>query len=182
MSHFLHTFSFFSFFFFFNAFHPCSLLTTTADAGSWPPRDPNFRHLDPDQDEEELVLPSSPWTYDNNSLNPDLTPSNSHLPARSRKRIRRAAVPPYHPDHDDDSRSFASHQSSSDETDSEDFRGPLVRRGSEGYEVKSVGRDELLRQWIKNQVSKAGRYHIYVTQPDVESADEKSSDIHYYPA
>lgn len=129
-----------------------------ANAISWPPRDPNDerRHNRPFQ------LPSSPWTYENGSVNPNLRPSNDSLRQRSGQRV--SSVPPYHPDYrgsaDDDS----------DEYD-DNVEAPLNRKrlGSEGYEVQPIDREKLLAQFILDQAAQDGRYVAYEPEPHSES-------------
>ncbi|KAF8640367.1 hypothetical protein AX17_000038 [Amanita inopinata Kibby_2008] len=135
----------------------------------WPPQDP-------DRIEHEFNLPESPWTYDNDSLNPDLQPSNSQSRQSSTVKRRRpkqpgvSSVPPYHSDYkpeaivavdDDDSSSF-----------SEDNVAPHVRRGSEGYEVRSIGREELLHRYLEELGEKPGRYVRYTPHPESNSESE----------
>ena len=47
--------------------------------------------------------------------------------------------------------------------------GHIVRRGSEGYEIRPVDREEILRRYILSRGSEAGRYKRYVPEPDSES-------------
>lgn len=47
-----------------------------------------------------------------------------------------------------------------------------VRRGSEGYEVRPIDREELLRRYIEEQAQEEGRYHRYVPEPDFDSEEE----------
>jgi len=153
---------------------------------SWPPEDdihPN-EHF-------EFTLPSSPWTYENGSLNPELRPYNSQIrSSQSRKRHFAntdnavSTLPPYHPDYGrDDRHSVSSSTVSSDP----DLREPeisgngtasvRVRRGSEGYEVQSIDREEILRRYIQGQVVEPGRYHIYAPEQDIEGDGDLEEHI-----
>jgi palmitoyltransferase len=153
---------------------------------TWPPED----DVHPDE-HFEFTLPSSPWTYENGSLNPELRPYNSQIrSSRSRKRHsfnKDNAVsnfPPYHPDYGKaDGHSVSSGSVSSDP----DLREPevsgngtasvQVRRGSEGYEVQSLDREEMLRRYIQGQVTEPGRYHVYAPEQDRESDGDLEENI-----
>ncbi|TBU62562.1 zf-DHHC-domain-containing protein [Dichomitus squalens] len=151
------------------------------DVGQWPPEDPD-RYLYPEDDpDHKLELPASPWTYANGSVNPDLRPTTTGTarrrnPARARAKAAEgpyASVPPYHPDY---------HRQESHETypvDSEDEdeqyadehpgrRREFLRRGSEGYEVRPIDREELLKQYIVDRTAEPGRYQLYVPDPPSE--------------
>jgi len=150
---------------------------TGADVSkTWPPED------DTRPDEHfEFTLPSSPWTYENGSLNPELRPYNSQI--RSSQSRKRHSIntdnavsdfPPYHPDYGGvDRHSISSGSVSSDP----DLREPeisgngtasvRVRRGSEGYEVQSLDREEMLRRYIQDQVAEPGRYHVYALEEHI---------------
>ncbi|KAG6889989.1 hypothetical protein C0995_012949 [Termitomyces sp. Mi166 len=145
----------------------------------WPPNDPTALHEDPEHD---LVLPSSPWTYENGDVNPNLEAFNSERRAfaRRRKRMNRRApgetlLPPYHPDYQeqvDEEFELADDESSDDEYDA---RKPLVRTGSEGYEVRPVDREELLHRYLAEIGQQPGRYKYYIPTPDGDS-DNSDSD------
>ncbi|PFH52267.1 hypothetical protein AMATHDRAFT_140409 [Amanita thiersii Skay4041] len=132
---------------------------------SWPPQDP-------DKQQHEFSLPDTPWTYENGSINPNLQPSNSSERQHTMKRRRTkhpgvSSVPPYHPDYqatvDEDADSLVS---------SDDYSQPLLRRGSEGYEVHSIGREELLERYLRELGEDPGRYVRYIPQPDTDSESE----------
>jgi hypothetical protein len=132
----------------------------------WPPRDPREdAHADPD--DHALALPASPWTFGTGSYNPALRPSSSGA------RRRHAAVPPYHPDFDagDDGRPYF--DSSSDD-DGPSRAAVRVRQGSEGPEVRPLGRDELVRRYVDENAREPGRYRRYV--PDEASASEDEEE------
>ncbi|KDQ63231.1 hypothetical protein JAAARDRAFT_147325 [Jaapia argillacea MUCL 33604] len=152
----------------------------------WPPRDPSHSPYTGPQD--MFTLPSSPWTYANDSLNPNLQPSNSRLRTanssfRRRDSRRALAVPPYHPDYSESSyvdshpiSSTSSVSSDSEEYDDQYGNGrspPRVRRGSEGYEVRPVDREEMLRRYIETQANDPERYQRYIPEP---SSEEEVSD------
>ncbi|KAI0050570.1 hypothetical protein FA95DRAFT_1487053, partial [Auriscalpium vulgare] len=138
----------------------------------WPPQDPTAVSHDPDH---KFELPDSPWTYENGSVNPDLKPSS----ARARRRHPVAAVPPFHPDYQqaDD---YTSPETSDDDYGSdageyaEGRLGGMVRRGSEGYEVRQVDREEILRRYVESRGEEAGRYRRYVPDPPSEPDSEPS--------
>lgn len=152
-------------------------LLDLCEQDSWPPSEPNHvRRTDPkyDDDEEyEMTLPASPWTYENGDLNPDLTPSNARGLSSMRRRGPVANVPPYHPDYV--ASTTAGDYNSSSVTDSDEERysgggpGHHIRRGSEGYEVQPVDREEILRRYIMTRGEEAGRYKRYVPEPDSAS-------------
>ena len=129
-------------------------------AATWPPKDPNaYPSSDPNH---VFTLPESPWTYENGSYNPSLEPSNA-----ARRRRRHANVPPYHPDYEEQ----AGVDSASEPEDALDRwaeRQPRVRRGSEGYEVRAIDREEVLRKYIESRGEDVGRYKRYVPEPPSE--------------
>ena len=63
---------------------------------------------------------------------------------------------------------------------SDEFRyseaGHDVREGSEGYEVKPVDREEILRRYILSRGEEAGHYQRYISEPhsqsELQSEDE----------
>ncbi|KAI0033963.1 zf-DHHC-domain-containing protein [Vararia minispora EC-137] len=124
----------------------------------WPPRDPSAPLHD-------FRLSESPWTYNNGSVNPSLEPSNS---AR-RRRPQAAAVPPYHPDYQE------AYDSTSEDNDGDATMNRWMgraRRGSEGYEVQAIDREEILRQYVASRGADVGRYKRYVPQPPSESSSD----------
>ncbi|KAJ3567336.1 hypothetical protein NP233_g6433 [Leucocoprinus birnbaumii] len=149
---------------------------------SWPPRDPE-QHK---PDNYDHLKSSDPWTYGNDTLNPSLQPTNSYrrrISSKSRDScIPHDRVPPYHPDYskgetyqpvdDDDEDSLVS---SSGELSDDDM--PLghdrVRRGSEGYEVRPVSREQMLRQYLESVGEDYDRYIKYIPQPDSQSETEE---------
>jgi len=51
-----------------------------------------------------------------------------------------------------------------------------VRQGSEGYEVRPIDREEILRKCIEGEVEKEGRFFKYQPEPDAPSdSDVKTS-------
>ena len=48
----------------------------------------------------------------------------------------------------------------------------IVRRGSEGYEVRPVNREEILRRYIEDQGQEMGRYQTYVPEPESEGSED----------
>ena len=71
------------------------------------------------------------------------------------------AVPPYHPDHDESQPSYRhfSQPPYADEDEDEDDRyfedrpqhRRFIRRGSEGYEVRTIDREEMMKQYVESQ-------------------------------
>ncbi|KAF8921983.1 DHHC palmitoyltransferase-domain-containing protein [Mucidula mucida] len=155
-------------------------INETAEEGyelsEWPPRDPIVEPPPP----PGFNLPDSPWTYGNGSINPDLAPSNSK--ARSTKRrVRRVAhhstLPPYHPDYQEGASSGYDYEEDSDSSFEEEQRRPLVRRGSEGYEIRPTGREDMLQSYLEQIGETPGRYHRYIPQEDSESESEEEEDV-----
>jgi palmitoyltransferase ZDHHC6 len=154
-------------------------LLFTAIHASWPPQNPTYSSDGPD---DALTLPDSPWTYENGSLNPTLEPSNARLrsvAAVVKKRKRqvqdqnpgKSSLPPYHPDYDGVSVMDTLEDGNSTSEDSEDT--PFVRGGSEGYEVQSVDREDLMRRYLMEVGQEPGRYHRYIPSPDSDSDEER---------
>lgn len=92
-------------------------------------------------------------------------------------------MPPYHADYnkgetyapsDDEEDNLLS---SDDEIEDNIPLGELhagnvkVRRGSEGYEVRPISREEMLRQYMESVGEDYDRYLRYVPQPDSVSED-----------
>lgn len=151
----------------------------------WPPRDPTLGV----EERQDFVLPSSPWTYENGSTNPNLEPYNAHLRSSASSSQRRrqqqstsagaSSLPPYHPDYqeggtkeDADSDGY----SSIDESDDGSRGKPVMRRGSEGYEVRPVDREDLLRQYLQELGEEPQRYHRYIPQPNSDSEEDSEDD------
>lgn len=140
---------------------------------AWPPPDPTERA-------SEWTQPASPWTYNNDGPNPALIPSNTHsaqhLRARKRDVSGISAVPPYHPDYepadddDDDDEQFAEY--------AKGMAHHHVRRGSEGYEVRPIDREQLLAEYIATRGQEAGHYRRYVPEPpsEPESGSESGGE------
>lgn len=127
-------------------------------------------------------MPESPWTYENGSLNPNLEPHNPARPAR-RRHIGRpvSSVPPYHPDYkppgeDDAFPDPAGGSSSEDEYLLPSGPRKLVRRGSEGYEVRTINREAMLKQHVEQQLTEPGRYKVYVPEPITPSESESEEE------
>ncbi|KAF7337517.1 Palmitoyltransferase PFA4 [Mycena sanguinolenta] len=136
----------------------------------WPPRDPAAMHDgDPNK---EFVLPDSPWTYENGSINPELRPTNS-APRRRRTPDGTSSLPPYHPDY----RPGNADDMESTDDDEDDYRYAApsktkVRRGSEGFEVRPAGREDMLARYLLEIGETPQRYHRYIPQPDSEPESE----------
>ncbi|OJT11197.1 hypothetical protein TRAPUB_12281 [Trametes pubescens] len=144
----------------------------------WPPRDPQA-YVRPEADPNyKFQLPESPWTYENGTLNPGLQPSTTR---RRRSAPTHSSVPPYHPDYDGDAGGSYPVSESEDEYEEDTVGQPreFVRRGSEGYEVRPIDREGMLRSYIEDRTAEPGRYHLYVPDPPsdpdsgTEAEDEK---------
>ena len=149
---------------------------------AWPPRDPAEHNT-------EWMPPASPWTYNNDGPNPALVPSNTqHLRSRKRGTAGVSTVPPYHPDYEP-----AQHEYNDDDYDDDDDdegerfaeyekgrrRIAHVRHGSEGYEVRSIDREQLLAEYIATRGQEAGHYRRYVPEPpsEPESGGEEEGRV-----
>ncbi|ESK90944.1 palmitoyltransferase pfa4 [Moniliophthora roreri MCA 2997] len=146
---------------------------------AWPPKDPaRSQYEDP---KKGFTLPHSPWTYENGTFNPDLAPSNSQLRQESQTRRRNRPVtgaseyPPYHPDYEPGATLDRTYDTSSDED--EVTNNPRVRRGSEGYEIRPVGREDMLHRYLEQLGETPGRYHRYIPMPDENSASETDDPV-----
>lgn len=150
---------------------------SVADAHhSWPPRDPTLANQIP------FKLPDSPWTYENGNVNPNLRPTNGQLRGVNGNHCKYtqdpiSVLPPYHPDYKDPGvdahpgRPYSPHSESdhSEEGYSEVVR---VRRGSEGYEVRPVTREQLFQEYVQDQINEAGRYQVYEPEHTPESDED----------
>ena len=156
---------------------------------AWPPSDPTKEY-------GQWAQPDSPWTYDNDGPNPALTPSNSQL--RSRKRGHYggsgdggvSTVPPYHPDYepaqdwqDDGDGAYYHDNDNDDDDEGERFaeyehqrRTTHVRHGSEGYEVRTIDREQLLAEYIASRGQEEGHYRRYVPEPSSETESESGGE------
>ncbi|TFK77407.1 zf-DHHC-domain-containing protein [Pluteus cervinus] len=144
---------------------------------SWPPQEPSQVYLEDDEDNSRFVLPESPWTYQNESFNPNLKPMNTQKRGLARQRQPKrkdgtSNVSPYNLDYESDS--------SLEEVDAP--MRPRIRRGSEGYEVRPVDRNEMLQQYLSQVGEQDHQYVRYIPQPkseDSEGSEENGqNDIH----
>lgn len=163
-----------------------SLYLESAVAAQWPPMDPTLqRPEDREAEDTSILLAESPWTYTDGSLNPNLRPTSAAM-RRARKARAKAggpvsSLPPYHPDYQAEEADDAATSSNSAESSDDYYEepGPViripagrVRRGSEGYEVRPINREEMLTRYIAEQVGEEGRYNVYVPEPDVDSESD----------
>lgn len=116
-------------------------------------------------------------------MNPNLRPSNGELRQTSAQKRRRreqegaSSVPPYHPNFQKSTEADLSDQDFSTDSDDYDEVRPVRKRlGSEGYEVKPIDREEMLRQFILEQAAEDGRYNRYEPQPASESEPESDAE------
>lgn len=163
------------------------ILSAVTSADDWPPKEPNAYASVEDDENHILELPSTPWTYDNGDLNPHLQPPSMRRRLTSptkrhngslKKKNRISAVPPYHPDYrppgeDEDFPDSISSGSSADEEVQRHQPHRFIRRGSEGYEVHAIDREDMLRQHVVSQITEPGRYNVYVPDPSSESDEEQ---------
>ncbi|KAJ3511353.1 hypothetical protein NLJ89_g4144 [Agrocybe chaxingu] len=161
------------------------------DGESWPPKEPSSDSST--QSDRDSALNSSPWTYENESLNPALRATNSQMrePPSARRRRRKAdpgtsPVPPYHPDYQEVPNSRHEpevYSEGSEGSDDEHSPAPTgrvhVRRGSEGYEVRPIGREEMLHRYLEELGEEPGRYLRYIPQPESESDDDDDIPLAY---
>ena len=121
-----------------------------------------------------IIDKSSPWTYENGSLNPDLQPSNSQSRRRNISQTSSpgaSSLPPYHPYYKEDQGAYNPGNDESQDEQESAPRGRLhVRIGSEGYEIRPEEREEMLRRYLTELGEKPGRYLRYIPQPESEES------------
>ncbi|RDX51137.1 palmitoyltransferase PFA4 [Polyporus arcularius HHB13444] len=154
------------------------------DSGvEWPPKDPDA-YIYPDEGRNhQFQLPPSPWTYENGTLNPELQPTGTRRRRSAQPKAGEgpfAAVPPYHPAYGrQESHDTYSPDSGSDDDDEYEHVGrprEFVRRGSEGYEVRPIHREDLLRRYVEDRTTEPGRYQLYVPEPPSEPESGAEED------
>ncbi|KAJ1302776.1 hypothetical protein OPQ81_003084 [Rhizoctonia solani] len=145
----------------------------------WPPKDPNVYKDRGISTALQERLQGSPWTYGNEGFNPALRMrgANNH--------------PPYHPsyqpggptkstdpdrqfDHEYDSVSTSSspsRASSEYDVDMSAERNVRMRRGSEGWEVRTLTNEEIVRRYAQSRGLEA-RTGVEVELNQDDSADE----------
>ncbi|KAF5388519.1 hypothetical protein D9757_004693 [Collybiopsis confluens] len=140
--------------------------------GSWPPDDPTRPYFE--EAEGEFKLADSPWTFENDGVNPDLQPSNTKLRKDSFTRRRKArdaagysTHPPYHPDYQ------GSEDAVSSSEDDQNHRLERIRKGSEGLEFKPADREEMMLRYLEQIGETPGRYQRYIPQVESESENEE---------
>ncbi|PPQ73379.1 hypothetical protein CVT26_015482 [Gymnopilus dilepis] len=162
---------------------------SSAEGEEWPPKGQTDRISESPEPNEELgetLQNSSPWTYEN-GLNPALLPTNSELRSRRRQKSKNAIpgssiVPPYHPDYREDQKYSPEPDDYTEESPSSEDDFPQagkvrVRRGSEGYEVRQEGREDMLRRYLMEIGEDPDRYLRYIPQPDEDSGEEENENI-----
>ncbi|KAG2368853.1 zf-DHHC-domain-containing protein [Suillus spraguei] len=148
---------------------------------NWPPRDPTLANQTP------FKLPDSPWTYENGNVNPNLRPTNGQLRGVNGNHYKStqdpiSVLPPYHPDYTDpgvDAHPGRPYSPDSVSDHSEEGYSEVVRvrRGSEGYEVRPVTREQLFQEYVQDQINEAGRYQVYEPEHTLESDEDLEEDI-----
>ncbi|KAF5312131.1 hypothetical protein D9619_002607 [Psilocybe cf. subviscida] len=125
----------------------------------------------------------SPWTFEDEGLNPALRPSNTQLRDSQRRRRRSAnqlpgasAVPPYHPDYEPPHNDTHSDEGSDDRYSVDNVNGypRRLRKGSEGVEILPENREEMLQRYLRELGEEPGRYVRYIPQVDDE---DSASDL-----
>ncbi|KIJ53486.1 hypothetical protein M422DRAFT_154773 [Sphaerobolus stellatus SS14] len=140
---------------------------------SWPPQDPyhTSEHNGPAHDFSKDI---NPWTY-GDGINPNLQPSNAYR----RTQAPHSSLPPYHPDYNSNQpvrRRPSSTSSRSSSFSYEDVANSRIRRGSEGWEIQDVDREEVLQRYVSSRGAEVGRYRYYVPENAVESEDDDEGD------
>jgi palmitoyltransferase len=136
---------------------PFSLGDAVAD---WPPNELGLNNA-------SIKLPESPWTYENGALNPYLQPQRPRLRKAGQQPFS-SSVPPYHPDFQKEQEEFS--------PDEYEERPPRIRRGSEGYEIQPIDREQLFQRYIEEQMTADGRYHVYERESSVKT-DSDDEDV-----
>ena len=140
----------------------------------WPPQSPSSSSAN---SVDCRTTSASPWVFKSDGLNPSLVPSNTAIrqsTASARHRQRdiahtNSSISPVPPDY-------------GEETDSSDGEAVVngkihVRQGSEGYEVRSQDREEMLRRYLEELGEKPGRYKRYIPQPDDDGEEDTEDDL-----
>jgi len=140
----------------------------------WPPEDPykTTEYAGPGHDFTQDI---SPWTY-GDGINPNLQPSNAY----KRFKSGRSHAPPYHPAYQmaNDRRRLSSTPSQHSSSDEYEDRpnAPIVRRGSEGWEVQQPDREELLCRYLESIGETDGRYQRYIPEAASDHDEEDGDD------
>lgn len=142
----------------------------------WPPRDSESNASS--MHNSNTIDKSTPWTYKNNSFNPNLRPSNSQSRRRNGSQTPSipgaSSLPPYHPDYKEDQGVYSHDSDEAGESSNEQESAPRgqlhIRRGSEGYEIRPEEREEMLRRYVTEFGEEPGRYLRYIPQPDSEES------------
>jgi len=88
-------------------------------------------------------------------------------------------VPPYHPDYEPPQEESDDGYRDNDDDDGERFaqyEQARVRRGSQGYEVRAIDREQLLAEYIASRGQEAGYYRRYEPEPPSELESESGRD------
>lgn len=154
----------------------------------WPPKDDDHVSESSESNDEggKFLQDSSPWTYES-GLNPALRPTNSELRSRRRRRLQNgipgsSVVPPYHPDYrKNEAYAHEAEEYSEDTASSEEGLShpgkSRIRRGSEGYEVRQEGREDMLKRYLTEIGEDPNRYLRYIPQPDEDSGEDEDDNI-----
>ncbi|KAF9486462.1 palmitoyltransferase PFA4 [Pholiota conissans] len=127
-------------------------------------------------DESHIPSATSPWTFEDGSLNPALQPSNTALRSanmryRHQPILGSSLLPPYHPDYKEDDQLDEIPQYSDDDSydDQKMELGAHIRQGLEGYEVRTETREEMLQKYLQSLGEQPDRYLQYIPQDDQDS-------------
>lgn len=88
-------------------------------------------------------------------------------------------MPPYHPAYGRQESHDTYLDTDSDDDDEYEHVGrprEFVRRGSEGYEVRPIDREDLLRRYVEDRTTEPGRYQLYVPDPPSEPESGAEED------
>lgn len=90
-------------------------------------------------------------------------------------------MPPYHPDYEpaQEESDDGYHDNDDGDDDGERFaqyEQARVRRGSQGYEVRAIDREQLLAEYIASRGQEAGYYRRYEPEPPSEPESEGGRD------
>lgn len=82
-------------------------------------------------------------------------------------------MPPYHPDYDANAPPPSDYDTGTTSSGYESDtlmrpNGQLIRRGSEGFEIGPINREETLHRYVDSLGAQQGRYNIYVPEPPSE--------------
>lgn len=148
----------------------------------WPPQTPSSSSAN---SVDYRTTSASPWVFKSEGLNPSLVPSNTAIrqsTASARRRQRdiahtNSSISPVPPDYGDVDRPHYGEETDSSDGEAVANGKAHVRQGSEGYEVRSQDREEMLRRYLEELGEKPGRYKRYIPQPDDDGEEDTEDDL-----